>query len=202
MFVGDWDHVVLMVGANDLGYVNEDESMTDIHAILALLQDYNPEATVHVCEVLPRKCWTRQDVPSTRHPNYHAKLFNKYLHRDYPERVIDLYQHFVGNDGEVLGHLYKKDGLHPTSQSGFIFRNAIMRHIRLKADPGYYHAMTNPQYYEAEAERAVTATPVTPPFEALQEMSEGHRDLEPEYLGATLSGAPLPGKKCSLIRDT
>ena len=184
---------MLLVGANDLGYVDEDEAVTDIHAILALLQNYNPEATVHVCEVLPRKSWTRTDVSSSKHPNDHATLFNNYLRREYPDRVINLYQHFVGNNGEVQGHLFKKDGLHPTPQSSYFLRNAIMRHIRRGVDPGYYHAMANPQFYEAEVEDSVATSPEIPPIEALQVLSERHCDLEPKYLGAALSGAPLPG---------
>ena len=189
-FRGDWDHVVVMVGANDLGYVDEAEAVTDLHGIMAELQELNPFATVDVCEMLPRKAWTRTDVPSHKHPNDHALQYNKFLHREYPGRVIRLYNNFVSGRGEVLTHLYKKDGLHPAPKSSYIFRHAIMGHLTRRADPGYYSSEQHPKFYEVEARKKVVINPEFIPMS----VDEAVPEREPVYLSAAMStGAPLPG---------
>ena len=165
-YTGSWTNIVILVGANDLGYNDEDSVMTDIHGLLAELQSLNPGADVDVCEVLPRRAWTRDDVPSSLHPNEHALRFNAFLHREFPGRVVNLYCHFVGVNRDVLGHLFKKDGLHPTLGQAPFLRSCILKHLKSGPAVEYYDSWPMPQFYQPGV-KAVTAknkatSPTTP----------------------------------------
>ena len=160
-FTGPWTNLVILVGENDLGYHHVEDVMTDLHTLIALLQFMNLTASVDVCEVLPRKNWTRDDVPTTLHPNVHAQEFNRVLNEEFPGRVVELYQYFVGRNGQVLSKLYKEDGLHPDKNGGRFLKGLIRRHVKCRDEPEYYETFYSPRFYQpgVSDNRAVDTNP-------------------------------------------
>ena len=122
--------------------------MTDIHSLIAELQDLNPHADVDVCEVLPRRTWTRDDVHSPLHPNEHAMEFNTLLHRTFPDRVVKLYKHFIGENGRAINHLFKKDGLHPAPGMGGFLGKCIIKHLKRRPVVDFYESWPMPRFYQ------------------------------------------------------
>ena len=155
-FTGTWTNVLIMVGANDLGYTDEHEVMTDLHSIISELQELNSNADVDLCEILPRRKWTRDDVPSSQHPNEHAIKFNTLLHRDFPGRVVKLFGHFARSNGDAECHLFKKDGLHPRPEQAPFLEWCMMEHLNTRPRPEFYESWPMPQFNQPEVLNSAT----------------------------------------------
>ena len=50
-FSGEYGAVVVMVGANNMGYRGMETVISHIAEIASLLQEYNPKSHIFVCEV-------------------------------------------------------------------------------------------------------------------------------------------------------
>ena len=129
----------MLVGANDLGFTHLEETVTDIHGIVGALQSQHPNANIRVCEILPRKRWTRA-VATSDNPNNLACELNHLLHKQFGDRVIPLYSRFLDQESDGIDEsLYRDDGLHPNSRGGFVIKRCITHHLRHVPDLWPYH---------------------------------------------------------------
>lgn len=46
-----YDIIVVLVGANNLGRLNVNGAVNDLHELLLILQEANPKADIYACEV-------------------------------------------------------------------------------------------------------------------------------------------------------
>ena len=48
----NFDVVVVLVGANDMGKLKVEDTITELRELMCLLQDANPKGAVYACEVM------------------------------------------------------------------------------------------------------------------------------------------------------